>query len=499
MKFFPYCAAILAMAPGATLRSQETRAAETSPEKSILRVSITSQSYSASMPWQKGTPGTRRGLGALLPGNKVLVTAELAQDANFVELEIAASGRKLTAKIEAVDYEVNLATIVPQGDPGDFFTGMVPMAVESALKPKAKVDIWQFENNGTAVSSSIDLNRADLGSLFLEDQPFLVFQANGAVQYRGGTFTLPVIHENKLAGMLLRYNSRDQVADILPPILIERFLLDAAEAPYEGFPNFGARMSTTLDPQLRSYLKLNGGGGVLLTSVVPNFSADKAGLKEGDVVVEVNGFKIDNRGYYQDPDYGVLGAAHLLRVRTKAGETAQLKIMRDGKILEVACPMLRRNPSDYLVDPYMFDRGARFVISGGLIFQELTMNYLQRNSRSGDWRENAPFRLMYAQMHQEEILKSGRRKLVFLSAVLPAPCNEGYDSLRNLIVTKVNAKPILDLKDLTEALESPIKGIHHIEFEDTPKIIHVDAAAAAEDDKEFLPRRYRIQQLQRVE
>ena len=43
----------------------------------------------SSLIWSR--PNTRRGLGALLPGNRVLVTAELAQDANYIELEQAAS------------------------------------------------------------------------------------------------------------------------------------------------------------------------------------------------------------------------------------------------------------------------------------------------------------------------------------------------------------------------------------------------------------------------
>ena len=83
-------------------RAQEAGPA---PEKSMMRVNITSQGYNFGLPWQKLNPGTRRGLGALLPGNRVLVTAELAQDANYVELEIAASGRKLVSKVEAVDYK----------------------------------------------------------------------------------------------------------------------------------------------------------------------------------------------------------------------------------------------------------------------------------------------------------------------------------------------------------------------------------------------------------
>lgn len=471
---------------------------KTSPDKSMVRVNVTSQGFNFGLPWQKLNPGTRRGLGALLPGNRVLVTAELAQDATYVELEIAASGRKLVSKVEAVDYELNLATIVPADEPGDFFNGMLPLEIDSKLKPKATLSVWQFENNGEPVTSPLELHRADIGGYFLEDQFFLIFQANGAVQYRAGTFTLPVVHEGKLAGMLIRYNSRDQVADLIPPQMIERFLDDAAVPPYEGVPNFGAKTGQTLDPQLRRFLKLDGiDGGLLVTGTTPGFSAEVAGVKEGDVLLQINGNKLDSRGYYNDPELGLLASSHLFRGGAKVGDIMKLRIVRDGAAMDIDCKMLRRNPSDYLVDPYMFDRGPRYLILGGLLFQELTLNYLQLAGR--EWRERAPFRLLYAQTNQEEFMKQGRRKLVFLSGVLPAPGTVGYERLRQLIVTKVNDKVINDIKDLAEALNSPIDGIHKIEFSDHPKLIHVEAAQAEQDNKEFLPARYRINKMQRLE
>lgn len=478
--------------------SAAARDAKPSPDKSMLRVNVTSQGWNFGLPWQRLNPGTRRGLGALLPGNRVLVTAELAQDAQYVELEIASSGRKLVGKVEAVDYELNLATIVPAREPGDFFQGFVPLEPDAKLKPKAEIEVWQFENNGAPVTSKLNLERADVAGYFLEDSAFLIFQANGAVQYRAGTFTLPVVREGKLAGMLIRYNSRDQVADIIPPSIVARFLDDAAAMPYEGVPNFGAKTAQTLDPQLRRYLKLDGvEGGILITGTTPGFSAEKAGLKEGDVMLEINGHKLDSRGYYNDPELGLLASNHLLRGAARTGDVAKIKIIRDGQPMDLDCPLLRRQPADYLVDPYMFDRGPRYVILGGLLFQELTLNFLQMGGR--EWRDRAPFRLLYAQQNQEEMMKEGRRKLVFLSGVIPAPSNIGYERLRQLIVTKVNEKPINDIKDLAEALKSPIEGIHKIEFNDHPRLIHMDAAQSEQDNKEFLPARYRINKLERLE
>ncbi|MES2706755.1 MAG: PDZ domain-containing protein [Verrucomicrobiota bacterium] len=488
---------LIALALAAAVIFPQEAAAAPAPETSILRVNITSQGYNFALPWQKQRPGTRRGLGALLEGNRVLVTAELAQDATYIELEQAASGERITAKVEAIDYEVNLATVVPVDPPGDFFKNMEPLVLDTTIKPKVPLEVWQFENNGAPVTSTVDFDRVDLGSYFLEDQIFLVFQANGAVQYRSGTFTLPVIHKGRLAGMLIRYNSRDQVSDILPAPMIENFLKDVAQAPYEGLPNFGVRVASTLDPQLRSYLKLDKyEGGVLITSVTPGFSAAVSGVKEGDVVVEINGYKLDARGYYQDPAYGLLGLGHLVRGGTKVGDTMKVKLIRDGKPMDLDVKMLRTEAKDYLVDPYVFDRQPRYVILGGLLFQELTLPYLQLAGK--DWKERAPFRLTYAQANQDDFLKAGRKKLVFISGVLPAPCTIGYERMSGLIVNKVNGKDITDLATLAEAIKVPEKGIHKIEVTDGPRTIYLDDEQARQDNADFLPSRYRITEMEQL-
>ena len=465
-------------------------------ETSLFRVNITSQGWNFVVPWQKTNPGTRRGLGALIEGNRVLVTAELAQDASYIELEQADTGRKITAKVESIDYECDLATLVPVEDAGDFFAGKKPLEIDTASKPKDKFEVWQFENNGSAVTTPLEFTRADTGEYFLDGERFLIFEATGPVQYRAGTFTLPVVNGGKLAGMLLSYSAKDQVAQILPGAIIKHFIDDAKDGKYEGFPQFGIKMTATLDRQFRSFLKLDGQeGGVYLSEILPDSSAQQAGLKKGDVILEVNGYKIDSRGNYVSPEYGLLSMGHLTKGGAKVGDTIKLKIFRDGAPMDLDMKLSRRDPSKNLVDPYMFDRAPRFVILGGLLFQELTDAYLGEGER----RERAPFMLTYAQANPEKFLAEGRKKLVFLSAILPAESNQGYERMNGLIVTKVNDQFITDIKALDEAIKKPINGIHKIEFQEFPKVIYIDDAQAKQDNEETMPRRYRITTLKRLE
>jgi len=135
-------------------------------------------------------------------------------------------------------------------------------------------------------------------------------------------------------------------------------------------------------------------------------------------------------------------------------------------------------------------------VAGGLVFQELTRPYL---NAFGDRGGPALARLSWVASHPEEYEEAGRKKLVFLSAVLPTPGTQGYERISWMIVTKVNGKDINDLNDLDAALKEPKDLIHTIEFEDGPKKIFLDALQMQKDNLALLGGAYRIGELKRIE
>jgi hypothetical protein len=144
----------------------------------------------------------------------------------------------------------------------------------------------------------------------------------------------------------------------------------------------------------------------------------------------------------------------------------------------------------------MFDRGPKYVIFGGLIFQELTLPYLE--SWGDEWKTRAPFKLVHSQANPEKWEKEGREKLVFLSNVLKTPSTLGYEGINSAIITKVNGKSIANIKELSKALaDAPEDGIHKIEFTDFPKIIYVEDKASQFVNQQL--QQYGIGQLQRLE
>lgn len=79
-----------------------------------------------------------------------------------------------------------------------------------------------------------------------------------------------------------------------------------------------------VDPQIASALNLTTTDGVVITQVEPGTPADKAGLQQGDVVLELAGQKIDQEHSLQS-----------LLFTHKAGETVALTVLRNSTTMSI--------------------------------------------------------------------------------------------------------------------------------------------------------------------
>jgi len=431
------------------------------PSDAVLRVNSTIQSYSASQPWQKNNPRRRSGLGALLSGNRVLTTAQMAANAIYLEFQTADQAKTVPARVLAIDYSANLALLGPQGDAG-FLSEMTPVEISPATKLDDHIDVIQLENTGTG-------------------RYFLTYQLKGSMQSASSSFTLPAFREGKLTGMLTSYSSKDQISDIVSVDIISNFLADAADGNYEGFPNLGVSYGTTEDPNFRAWLKLPADeGGLYLDRIVPGGAAEADGLKKDDVLLAINGQAIDRRGYFKHPDYGTLFWIHLIG-SGKIGDVIKASVLRDGKPMELSIT-LKKRPTP-LLDSHMYDKAPPYLIKGGLVFQELSVPYLRAFGK--EWAKIGPLNLLDVMSSPEDYSKD-RRRVVVLTRVIPSEATIGYDRLSNHIVTAANGQPIKGLPELSQILKTvPENGIHHLETDDVPYQIFLDESLADKVDQQF--------------
>lgn len=460
---------------------------EQSVRQSLVRINSTIQAWSASQPWDKSAPAKRRALGALLDGNRVLTTAEMAANTTYIEMENADSTRRIPAKVTAIDYEANLALLEPNdGDTESFFKDLHPLTLGSPALIGDRVDVWQLEDNGMPIVTDAIIQSVDILSSFAAGHFFLAYEAKGSMQSASNSFTVPVIRNGKLLGLLSSYDAKDQIIDIIAPEIIEAFLADTTDGNYAGFPSLGIAITSTVDPNFRDWLKLSDDvGGIYVTKVRKGSAAQKAGIEKGDVIIDINGKPIGRLGYYTDDQYGRLYWSHLIRGALKVGDEVNLTILREGK--ETTHTANLQRPGKRLVAIHSYDQAPRYLVKGGLIFQELTATYLKAFGK--DWKSKAPLNLLDVLASPEDY-EEGRDKIVFLSATIPTPATTGYEPLRNFIINKVNGQTIADITSLIEAFQQPgPDGLHTIEFDDgPPKTIYLDATISDQVDTKLLSR-----------
>src|SRR4029077_4746339 len=180
---------------------------------SLVRVNVTGQSYDYFRPWQKKASFSKRALGAVLPQGRVLVTADLVANENYVELERAESGERIAANVKAVDYEANLALLEPIEK--KFLDGLNPLEFALDTVVGDRLAAWQLEPTGALVETEGLVTTVQMMRYPMEVGEFLTYRMSINMQYRENSYTVPLVKNNKLAGLLLRYDSRSQLLDVI--------------------------------------------------------------------------------------------------------------------------------------------------------------------------------------------------------------------------------------------------------------------------------------------
>jgi len=128
---------------------------------------------------------------------------------------------------------------------------------------------------------------------------------------------------NKMPDMNFHFN---MPAVNVPPIHIPAFNMPEIDVPgivVVHTPRSSGMMIENLTPQLGEFFGVKGGSGVLVRSVEKGSRAEQAGLRAGDVIVKIDGSKVNDSSDF----------TRLLRARSSS--KAELTILRDKREQQV--------------------------------------------------------------------------------------------------------------------------------------------------------------------
>jgi S1-C subfamily serine protease len=443
--------------------SLQTRAQGPDPLKSsVVKVFVVVKPADFYQPWQMGYQSSASGSGLILKGGQILTNAHVVGDQVHIQVMKAGDTHKATAKVKFVADDSDLALLTVD-EPG-FFDGTTPVTFGSLPRQRDHVAAYGFPAGGDELSITEGVvSRIEVRTYVHADTNLLTVQTDAAIN--PGNSGGPVFKDGKFIGVSFEgYGGAalQNTGYFIPIPVVNRFLKDIADGHYDGVPGMGVVWQKLENPSLRAWLGLKQPrGGVMICKIIPGSGADGL-LKENDVILSLDGVDVAENGTIPFADEERVDLMHLVTMH-QMGEKAHLKLMRDGKPLELDVP-LGKLPD--LVPGPTYGQRASYFVYGGLVFQPLSANYMRV------WEGQGPsqFRLLA----EQGLATDADQQVVFINTVLPNDVNVGYHKLGQAIVSKINGQDIHKMKDVIEAFKKPLNGY---------QVIDVDHWAGAPDNR----------------
>jgi hypothetical protein len=443
-------ALVLAAAPAAG-RAQEARPPY---ERSVVGLNVTYQLWDDDRPWAKKKPENRRAYGIVVAEGKLLTSAEMLSHATFVQVESLGRARQGQPKIHRLDTTVNLA-LLSLDDVQVSELQPAPVAGRTPTSGTLRTVRWRGQQLEAAASRVIRIE-VERSATSLTQHAFLRLRTDMA----GGGWSEPIFHGNELVGLAVSQSADESRA--IPAEILSAFLQRSAAAnePH-GFTTLGANWQSNRDKAVARYLGKDGEPRGILIRQIPWGSSGCGVLEPRDILLEIDGEPLDAEGYYTHPWLGRLGFNHIFAERLPPGKPVRIRVHRDGREQEVTLTA-RPYPDALNIIPLHQDAPPPYLIAGGLVIRELDVPYLRTWGK--EWSKDAPDRLLSRYYFRGEAQTPGRRRVVLINSVLPAPFNIGYHGLRDAVIDRVNGRPIGRIEDVEAALETPVRGAHVIDL-----------------------------------
>jgi S1-C subfamily serine protease len=284
----------------------------------------------------------------------------------------------------------------------------------------------------------------------------------------------PVIQDNKVAGVAFQNLSKmDNISFFIPTEIVHHFLSDLEDGAYDGYPDLGIQTVNMQNPAARLKAMMDEKEtGVRIDLVNPDTSSDGY-LFEGDVILNAEGHDIANDGTVDLK--GLRLNFGVLIDRNQVGDSTELTVLRKGEKVKVAIPM--KSPLKEQRYANIYDQLPRYYVYAGLVF--IPLNRESINLLGSGIQTIADYNLLYEYLFKNlEHPEEKKDEPVILLRRLDHSVNADMAWDKNLVVDKVNGRPINRLEDLIVSIETNTDQFHVIEFGYQGRFVVLDRAAA---------------------
>jgi S1-C subfamily serine protease len=461
-------------------------------ETQVVRVLATKKSAYYHKPWKSPNFETVVASGFFFedkdsfPGVEglILTNAHAVAMAQSIKISNGREKRRYEVKQLGICNTADFSVLQLEGEELDAYKSrngeIVPLEFGDSDKLRVgdRVLGWGYPLGGQRISKSEEgeINRIEVNRYTYSQDYWLMVQAS--LQQNQGNSGGPVLKDGEVVGIAFQGVSASDRINYFIPINLVRSLMPLLHTQeliprwqYEAQPMF---------PRLKEYYRVDPSqSGVLLNYVIPDGGPHKFGLRANDILIEIEGHRIDDFG---DVFYKPLGQKIYFEEilnRKRVGDPLTVKVIREGKVLEIRGKITPGLPK---LVPKIFTR-ANYFITGGIGFVELTYNCIKNLGRSGR---------SYREKYLKEFPQRPHQKIVIISEIFPEyGLVEISPYLRR--VEKISGEEVLNINHLFAAVQKLKKAGNKKALLKLPGNIQLplDLEKAEELDRE-LKRKYGI-------
>lgn len=414
------------------------------PDKSVVKISVTKQEYDYSQPWQKSKQSKSSGSGCIIDSNYILTCAHVVEFGAFIEVRKAKENKKYTASVAflAPEYDLALLKVEDEG----FFNRTTPIQIGELPDIGEKVTVYGFPTGGNDLGITTGIiSRIENIDYSYDNYNDLGIQIDAAIN--PGNSGGPVLIDSTLAGIAFQGRSSSQnIGYMIPTTVIKSFLNDVQDGVYEGpvpvYINWQNMESSTL----RSCYGLPDTLSGILINDVHYCSAFRGVVQPNDILLSIDSIPIQNDGTLYI-NYNLKANFETYLKNRNRGDSVVLQILRDNRDTLISCTLDYGYSRPYLINKV--DLNPRYLIQNGFVFTTPSYYYFQGESYWQYYNSK-----LSAHYYSKALNSPETEELVIISSVLPHHSNVGYHDVSNRLITKINGIPLSNFNDLIEAFHA---------------------------------------------
>jgi S1-C subfamily serine protease len=408
-------------------------------------------------PWKFSQVQPSAGSGFVIEGNRIMTNAHVVSWSRQILVFRYQDPQPYRAEIEFIGHDCDLAVLKVE-DP-NFFEGIPALEIGTLPKVRSAVTTYGYPAGGQQISYTQGvISRIEVQDYsHVRNRSLLTVQTDAALN--PGNSGGPAIQRGQVVGVSFQGDPNlENAGFFIPPEIIQHFLLDIEDGEYHGFPDSGLFIVSLHNPAFRNYLKLSNGLGARIDRISHLNTESCELVKENDVLLEIKGYPVGSDGLILYKNNRVQSS--IIFDASQHGENVPMKISREGEIMDIELPVYVNHEDR--ISGNQYGNPPPYIIIGGIVFTELSSNYLKRTGRD---IQDIPPGILY-EIFYRNFQDANRAKIkpIIVSSKLNHPENIDFKVRHLSILTELNGTNIHSMADLQKAAQHPVDGYHRFKF-----------------------------------